>query len=76
MREITICLNDDLLDFIDHHANGDRNTYLGTLLTHYRRWSTQQEMIRALQDDADDPTYLSEIALWDGVAGDGIDAEG
>ncbi|MBD1859643.1 MULTISPECIES: type II toxin-antitoxin system MazE family antitoxin [Leptolyngbya] len=73
MREITIRLDDDLLDFIDRHANGDRDTYLSTLLTQYRRWSTQQEIIRALQTDTQDPDYQAEMTLWDSVAGDGID---
>ena len=75
MREITIRLEDDLLEFIDRHADGDRDAYLATLLTQYRRWTIQQEMIHALQVETQDPDYLAEIALWDSVAGDGIDAE-
>jgi hypothetical protein len=75
MQEITICLNDDLIHFIDRQANGDRSTYLATLISQHQRWSTQQDMIRALQEDISDPAYQAEIALWDCVAGDGLDAE-
>jgi hypothetical protein len=76
MREITVSLDDDLVDFIDQQAKGDRDTYLVRVLSHYRHWSRQQEMIRALQADANDPDYQAEIALWDCTVGDGLDAEG
>lgn len=75
MREITINIQDDLLNFIDEQAKGDRDTYVTTLLGKYRRWSIQQETIRALQEDCNNPEYRAEIALWDCTVGDGLDAE-
>jgi len=75
MREITINIQDDLLNFIDEQAKGDRDSYVTTLLGKYRRWSIQQEMIRALQEDCNNPGYQAEIALWDCTVGDGLDAE-
>jgi len=75
MREITINIQDDLLNFIDEQAKGDRDSYVTTLLGKYRRWSIQQEMIRALQEDCNNPEYQAEIALWDCTVGDGLDAE-
>jgi hypothetical protein len=74
MREIIIQVDDELLNFIDRHANGDRNTYLSKLLKRDRRWAIQQEMIHALQEDVSNPDYLAEISLWDSLAGDGLDA--
>jgi hypothetical protein len=76
MREITIRIQDDLLNFIDEQAEGDRDKYVTALLGQYRRWSIQQEMIRSLQTDCNDPEYRAEIALWDCVIGDGLDAAG
>jgi hypothetical protein len=76
MREITIRIQDDLLNFIDEQAEGDRDKYVTALLGQYRRWSIQQEMIRSLQADCNDPEYRAEIALWDCVIGDGLDAAG
>jgi hypothetical protein len=76
MREITVHLNDDLLDFIDQKSQGDRDRYLVRVLSHYRRWSLQQEMIHSLQADVIDPDYQAEIALWDCTVGDGLDAAG
>ena len=75
MSEITINIQDDLLNFIDEQAKGDRDTYVTTLLNQYRRWTIHQEIIQALKVDSIDPGYLAEIALWDCVAGDGINAE-
>ena len=75
MREITINIQDDLLNFIDEQAKGDRDTYVTALLEKYRRWSIQQEMIRALQEDCNNFEYQAEIALWDCTVGDGLDAE-
>jgi hypothetical protein len=34
-----------------------------------------QEIRLALEADRDDPEYQAELALWDCVVGDGIDAE-
>jgi hypothetical protein len=76
MREITVQINDELFDFIDRQANGDRDRYLVKVLSHYRRWSLQQEMVQALQAEAIDPEYQAEIALWDCTVGDGLDAAG
>jgi hypothetical protein len=76
MREITVQINDELFDFIDRQADGDRDRYLVKVLSHYRRWSLQQEMVQALQAEANDPEYQAEIALWDCTVGDGLDAAG
>jgi hypothetical protein len=76
MREITVQINDELFDFIDRRADGDRDRYLVKVLSHYRRWSLQQEMVQALQAEANDPKYQAEIALWDCTVGDGLDAAG
>jgi hypothetical protein len=32
----------------------------------------EAEMIAALKQDAEDPEYQAEIAVWNSVAGDGI----
>jgi hypothetical protein len=76
MQEITIYLEENLIEFLDRQSNGDRSAYLANLLTHQQRWATQQAIIHALQDDINNPTYRTEIDMWDSVAGDGLDAEG
>ncbi|MEH2459453.1 hypothetical protein [Nostoc sp.] len=40
----------------------------------HRRRIFAAEMIAALKQDAEDPEYQAEIAAWDSVVGDGINA--
>ena len=51
MREITINIQDDLLNFIDEQSKGDRDTYVMTLLAKYRKWLIHQDIIRSLKAD-------------------------
>lgn len=76
MQQITVNLEDSLLSFIDRYAEGDRISYIQKLLGEYRTEKLNQEIRLALEADRDDPEYQAEIALWDCVVGDGLDAEG
>ena len=73
-QKIAITLDRDLLSFIDRRANGNRSDYLNSLITQERQKILANEIIAALQDDSQDPEYQAEIAEWDRLAGDGIDA--
>ncbi|MBW4601161.1 MAG: ribbon-helix-helix domain-containing protein [Calothrix sp. FI2-JRJ7] len=77
-KKVTITLDEDILAFIDKQAanNGDapnRSGYINDILSQHRRAVLKAEMIAALIEDASDPEYQEEIALWDCVGGDGID---
>jgi hypothetical protein len=74
MVKITISLEEETLQFLDRSANGNRSSYINSLLSQQRRQALEAEMIAALLKDAEDPEYLEEIAVWDSVVGDGIDA--
>jgi hypothetical protein len=76
MQKVTISLEDDILEFIDRHSQGDINTYISTLLSQHRQALLRADMIQALQEDAANPDYQAELVAWDSVAGDGIDAKG
>jgi hypothetical protein len=73
-QKIAITLDADLLSFIDRQAHGNRSDYLNSLITEERRKILVAETIAALQADIQDPEYQAEIAEWDRLAGDGIDA--
>ena len=73
-QKIAITLDRDLLSFIDRQAKGNRSDYLNSLITQERRKILADEIIAALQEDSQDPEYQAEIAEWDRLAGDGIDA--
>jgi hypothetical protein len=73
-QKIAITLDRELLSFIDRQAQGNRSDYLNSLVTQERRKILAAETIAALQADNQDPEYQAEIAEWDRLAGDGIDA--
>ena len=74
MVKVTISLEAEVLQFLDRFANGNRSSYINSLLSHQRRQALETEMITALLKDAEDKDYLEEVAVWDSVAGDRIDA--
>ena len=74
MIKVTITLEEDVLQFIDQQAQGDRSGYINALLTEHRRRILEAQMIAALKQDAEDSEYQAEIAAWDNVVGDGINA--
>jgi hypothetical protein len=74
MLKVIITLEEDILRFVDQYAEGNRSAYINTLLAEHRRGILAAEMIAALKQDAEDPEYQTEIAAWDSVVGDGINA--
>lgn len=74
MVKVTITLEEDILQFIDRQAQGNRSGYINALLSEHRRRLLEAEMIASLKQDAEDPEYQAEIAAWDNVVGDGINA--
>jgi predicted RNA-binding protein YlxR (DUF448 family) len=75
MQQITVSLEESLLVFIDRYAAGDRSAYIHHLLAEYRRAKLSQEIRLALQADVNNPDYQAELELWDGIVGDGWNAE-
>ncbi|WP_413175178.1 CopG family transcriptional regulator [Anabaena azotica] len=74
MMKVTITLEEDILQFIDQQAKGNRSAYINALLAEQRRKILEAEIIASLQEDAKDLEYQNEISSWDNVAGDGINA--
>jgi Arc/MetJ-type ribon-helix-helix transcriptional regulator len=75
-QKIAVTLDEELVAFLDAQANGNRSDYLNSLLERERKQILEAELIAALQQDVQDPDYQAEIAAWDNVTGDGMDAEG
>ena len=73
-QKIAITLDRDLVSFIDRQAQGNRSNYLNSLISQERRKILVDEIIAAVQADIQDLEYQAEIAGWDRLAGDGIDA--
>jgi hypothetical protein len=73
-QKIAITIDQQLLAFIDLQAQGNRSDYLNSLLNKERQSTLKAEMIAGLTEDLQNPEYLAEIAEWDRLAVDGIDA--
>jgi Arc/MetJ-type ribon-helix-helix transcriptional regulator len=54
MMKVTITLEEDILQFIDQQAKGNRSAYINALLAKQRRKILETEIIAALQEDAKD----------------------
>jgi hypothetical protein len=73
-QKIAITIDQELLVFLDRQAQGNRSDYLNALLSQERQKSLIAAMITGLQEDLNNPEYQAEIAEWDQLAADGIDA--
>lgn len=71
-KQVTLDLDDEVLVFLDRHSRGNRSEYINNLLRKQRRATLEAELAAAHQQDAQNPEYRAEIALWDAVVGDGI----
>ncbi len=72
--KITVTLDREVVDFLDTQAQGNRSESINRLLLEYRRQTIEQQTIAALQADLADPEYQIDLADWDIVVGDGINA--
>lgn len=75
-EKVTITLDTELIAFVDDRAHGNRSDYFNSLVQQHRQAVLKQQMIQALQTDIGNADYQAEIEAWDGVVGDGLDAEG
>jgi hypothetical protein len=73
-QKIAITIDQELLVFLDRQAQGNRSDYLNALLSQERQKSLVAAMITGLQEDLNNPEYQAEIAEWDQLVADGIDA--
>ena len=78
-KKVTITLDDEILAFVDRQAaaletKANRSAFINAVLADARRKHLQAELQAAYQRDAQDTAYREQVAVWDSVAGNGIDA--
>lgn len=78
-KKVTITLDDEILAFVDRQAaalrtKANRSAFINAVLAEVLQKHLQAELKAAYQRDAQDKAYQEEIAVWDTVVGDGIDA--
>lgn len=71
-QKLIIELDVNLIAFLDRNSNGNRSNYLSNILDEQRRQEIKAQLIKALEEEASEPEYQAEIALWDCTVGDGL----
>ena len=72
-KKVSITLDDEILSFVDRLA-GNRSSFINDILWKEQRRIFMKELEDAYKEQANDPTFQEEIALWDITAEDGLDA--
>jgi Arc/MetJ-type ribon-helix-helix transcriptional regulator len=78
-KKVTITLDDEVLAFIDQQSakaggKANRSGFINSVLAEARRQQLRLDLEAAYRQDAEDQTLQEEISVWDGLAGDGLDA--
>jgi hypothetical protein len=72
-KKISITLDDQSLLFIDQQTK-NRSAFINNLLLKEKKRFFLQELARAYEEQAQDSEFQEELADWDVVAGDGLNA--
>jgi cell division septum initiation protein DivIVA len=72
-KKVSITLDDEVLEFVDQLAS-NRSSFINNVLWQEKQRIFMQELAAAYQDQANDPEFQEEIAVWDVVVGDGLKA--
>jgi hypothetical protein len=71
--KVSITLDDEVLTFVDQLAS-NRSSFINNVLLKEKNRVFLQELAEAYSEQANDPEFQNEIAVWDVTAGDGLDA--
>ncbi|MUL39370.1 hypothetical protein [Gloeocapsopsis dulcis] len=72
-KKISITLDEKVLEFVDQ-VSKNRSSFINEVLWKEKRRIFMKELEEAYKEQANDPEFLEEIAAWDVVVGDGLDA--
>ncbi len=72
-KKVSITLDDEVLDFVDRLAS-NRSSFINDVLSKEKQRIFMKELEDAYKDQANDPEFQEEIAVWDITVGDGLNA--
>lgn len=72
-NEITITLDDEILDFVDQLAS-NRSSFINEILWKEKKRISMQKLENAYREQDWDADFQAEFAVWDITVGDGLDA--
>ena len=68
----TITLDQEAAAFLREHGGSNRSAFIARLLREERRRTLADAVRRANAEEAGDPTYQDELAVWDATLSDGF----
>ncbi len=71
----TISFDDDNFQFLKKRAGKSRSAFINQLLREERQRQLAAALLRANQEEAEDPDYGAEWSAWDAALADGLNDE-
>ncbi len=71
--KVSITLDDEVLSFVDK-LTSNRSSFINEILSREKQRIFLAELEAAYTDQNRDLEFRSEVAVWDAVAGDALDA--
>lgn len=72
-KKVSISLDSEVLDFVDR-SSSNRSSFINEVLWQEKRRIFMKELEDAYKEQASDPEFQEEVAAWDIVVGDGLNA--
>jgi len=72
-KKVSITLDDEVLNFVDQLAS-NRSSFINDVLRKEKRRIFMNELKNAYKEQANNPEFQEEIAVWDVTVDDGLNA--
>lgn len=69
----TFSIEDDNYAFLQQVGGDNKSAYINELLGREKRKALEEAILRANEEEANDPEYQRELAEWDVTLNDGLD---
>ena len=72
-KKVSITLDDEVLEFVDQ-LSSNRSSFINDVLQKEKQQLFLKELENAYTQQANDPEFQEEMAVWDVTVGDGLNA--
>ncbi|NJR38923.1 MAG: hypothetical protein HC781_08900 [Leptolyngbyaceae cyanobacterium CSU_1_4] len=72
-KKVSITLDDEVLEFVDQRS-GNRSSFINRVLQKEKQRLFMKDLANAYREQANDPEFQEEVAVWDIAVGDGLNA--
>lgn len=72
-KKVSITLDDEVLEFVDQ-LSSNRSSFINTVLQKEKQQLFMKALKNAYKEQADDPAFQEEMAVWNVTTDDGLNA--